>query len=83
MILDAGFLAFGLLAGTLHFSLLRHNAALYAHPGRVWMGAGLQVVRIGLLAGLLVVVARHGAFPLLLMALGVLIARPVVMAVVP
>ncbi|HEY1411505.1 MAG TPA: ATP synthase subunit I [Rhodopila sp.] len=79
MILDLGFIALGLLAGTLHFALLRWNTSLYARPGRISVGAALQVARIGVLAGLLVVVARQGALPLLLMALGVLAARPVVM----
>jgi hypothetical protein len=79
MILDIDFIALGLLAGTLHFSLLRWNTSLYARPDRIGVGAALQVVRIGVLAGLLVVAARQGALPLLLMALGVLVARPVVM----
>jgi uncharacterized membrane protein (UPF0136 family) len=79
MIVAAGFIALGLLAGTLHFALLRWNTSLYAGPGRIGLGAALQVVRIGVLAGLLVVAARQGALPLLLMALGVLVARPVVM----
>jgi hypothetical protein len=83
MIADAGFIVLGLLAGTLHFSLLRWNTMLYARPGRVWLGAGLQVVRMAGLGGLLALAALHGALPLLLMAIGVLIARPVVMAVVP
>jgi uncharacterized membrane protein (UPF0136 family) len=79
MILDVGFIALGLLAGTLHFTLLRWNTSLYARPGRIGLGAALQVVRIGVLAGLLAMAARQGALPLLLMALGVLVARPVVM----
>ena len=79
MIADAGFFALGLLAGTLHFSLLWWNAVFYARPGRAGMGAALQAVRIGALAGILVLTARHGALPLLLTALGVLIARPIVM----
>jgi hypothetical protein len=81
MIADAGFIALGLLAGTLHFSLLRWNTAVYARPGRIGLAAVLQVVRIGVLGGLLLLAARQGALPLLLMALGVLIARPVVMRV--
>lgn len=83
MIADAVFVVLGLLAGTLHFALLRWNTMLYARPGRIWLGAGLQVARMAGLAGLLVLAALHGAVPLLLMAIGVLIARPVVMAVVP
>jgi hypothetical protein len=79
MIAEAGFFALGLLAGTLHFALLRWNTALYARPGRAGMGAGLHVLRMAVLAGLLALAAWHGALPLLLMALGVLIARPAVM----
>jgi N-ATPase, AtpR subunit len=79
MITDIGFLAVGLLAGTLHFALLRRNAALFVQPGRIWMAAALQVARLGVLAGLLVMAALHGASPLLLTALGLLIARPIVL----
>lgn len=78
MIFDAGFLALGLLAGAVHFSLLRWNTEFYARPGRVGIGAALQVARMAVLAGVLVLAARQGALPLLLVALGVLIARPVV-----
>jgi hypothetical protein len=81
MIAEAGFFALGLLAGTLHFALLRWNTALYARPGRVGRGAGLQVLRMAALASLLALAARYGALPLLLMAVGVLIARPAVMHV--
>ncbi|MDR3529146.1 MAG: ATP synthase subunit I [Rhodopila sp.] len=79
MITDAGFIAFGLMVGVLHFSLLRWNTTLYARPGWFGTGAALQVGRLGTLGGLLAVVALHGALPLLFTALGVLIARPVVM----
>jgi F1F0 ATPase subunit 2 len=78
MIADAGFLALGLVAGTLHFSLLRWNTIFYARPGRIGMGAALQLARLAVLAALLTMVARQGALPLLLTALGVLIARPIV-----
>lgn len=83
MIMDAGFVALGLLTGALHFSLLRWNTGFYARPGRVGqgalLGALLQVARLAVLAGLLVMVARQGALPLLLVALGVVAVRPVVM----
>jgi len=78
MINDAGYLAVGLLAGTLHFGLLRWNAALYTRAGGIWMAAALQAARFGVLAGLFVIAALHGAMPLLLSALGLLIARPIV-----
>jgi F-type H+-transporting ATPase subunit epsilon len=82
MTLDAGFVAFGILVGSVHFLLLRWNATLYARPGRIWVSAGLQLARITVLGALLAVAAAQGALPLLLMALGVLIARPVVTAAV-
>jgi hypothetical protein len=78
MIVDGGFLVVGLLVGTLHFALLRWNAALYAQAGRVWTAAALQAVRFGVLAGVLTMSALHGALALLLTALGLLIARPIV-----
>jgi hypothetical protein len=75
---DAGFVAAGMVAGGIYFALLRWNTVLYTRPGRMWTAALLQVVRLGGLAGLLAIAARHGALPLLLSALGVLIARPFV-----
>jgi hypothetical protein len=78
MIVDAGCLVLGLLAGTLHFALLRWNTLFYARPGRLWTAVGLQAVRMAGLGGLLFAAALLGALPLLLTALGVLIVRPVV-----
>jgi hypothetical protein len=78
MIAGAGCLALGLLAGTLHFALLRWNTLFYARPGRLWTAIGLQGARMAGIGGLLFAAALHGALPLLLTALGVLIARPVV-----
>lgn len=79
MMIDAGFIVLGLLAGTLHFSLLRWNTTFYARPGRVALGAALQILRLAVLTVILVLAARQGPLPLLLVALGVVIARPVVM----
>lgn len=79
MILEMCYVGFGLLAGTLHFSLLQWNTVLYERPHRIGLGAVLQAVRIAALACLLVAAARHGALPLLLMTIGVLVARPIVM----
>ena len=78
MIVDAGCLVLGLLAGTLHFALLRWNTLFYARPGRLWTAVALQAARLAGLGGLLFAAAMHGALPLLLTALGVVIARPVV-----
>ncbi len=79
MIADAGSLAGGLVAGTLYFALLRWNTMLYARAGRIWVAIAMHVSRLGTLAGVLTLIALHGALPLLLTALGLLIARPVVM----
>jgi hypothetical protein len=79
MIEGCGFLAAGLLAGWLYFLLLHWNTSLYLAGDRVAGGIALHVVRLGALAGMLVVTAIHGAAPLLLFALGLLIARPLVM----
>jgi len=75
---QAGLVAAGLIAGGIYFALLRWNTALYLRGGRVWPAALMQIARVGGLVGLLVIAARCGALPLLLTALGVLIARPFV-----
>jgi hypothetical protein len=79
MIADAGFVAAGALAGLLYFGLLRWNTTLYLGGERAGLGAALHIVRLGALTALLVLTATCGALPLLLTALGVLIARPLVM----
>jgi hypothetical protein len=79
MIGGTAFLLVGFVAGTLYFALLRWNTALYAQAGRIWMAVAIHVLRLGTLAGILTLIAFQGALPLLLTALGLLIARPVVM----
>ncbi len=76
---DVGGLIAGLLAGGLHFALLRRNTELYLRPRGLGRGIALQALRLALLAGVLVVLARQGALPLLLGALGVLVARQLVL----
>ncbi len=76
---DAAGLLAGLLAGAAHFVLLRWNTDLYMRPGRLGPAIALQGLRLALLAGVLVVLARLGALPLLLGALGVLGARRIVL----
>jgi N-ATPase, AtpR subunit len=78
MMTGEAFFALGIVAGTLYFALLRWNTALYLGHGRVQTAAAVQVLRLVALAGLLIITALHGALPLLLTALGVLIARPFV-----
>jgi F1F0 ATPase subunit 2 len=79
MIAEAVWFAAGLAAGTLHFALLRWNAALYGRAGGIGTAVALQLLRLAVLGGVLTIIALQGALPLLLAALGVLVARPVVM----
>jgi len=76
-LLDAGCFAFGITAGLLHFLLLRWNTRLFVAGGAL-RAIGLQGLRLAALAGVLLLVARLGAMPLLLTALGVMIARQIV-----
>ncbi len=75
----ATFLLLGFTAGTLFFALLRWNTSLYLHGGNIAFALALQAIRIAALAGVLVLTALYGALPLLLTALGLLIARPIVL----
>lgn len=72
-------LAAGFALGLLYFRGLWWNARLFASGGHVTMAIALGLGRFTLLGGLLALAALEGAFPLLAMALGVLIARPLVM----
>jgi hypothetical protein len=69
----------GLGAGAAHFALLRRNAALYISAGSFVRAATLQVLRIAGIAEGLTFAAWHGALPLLLAALGVMMARPLIL----
>ena len=79
MIADTAWLGLGMAAAVLHFGLLRWNTALYARPGGLVSGIGLQAARMVALAGVLYAIALHGAVPLLLATLGLLLARPFVL----
>jgi len=72
------FVVLGFIAGALFFALLRWNTSLYVRGGSVALALAVQAVRIAGISGLLVLTASHGALPLLLTTLGVLLARPVV-----
>jgi hypothetical protein len=76
-LLDAGFFALGIVAGLVHFHLLRWNTHLFITGGAL-RAFGVQALRLAALAGVLVLAAWHGALPLLLTALGVMIARCIV-----
>jgi hypothetical protein len=71
------FLTFGFTAGMLFFALLRWNTSLYMRGGSVALALALQTARITAVGGLLILTALYGALPLLLTALGLVIARPV------
>jgi hypothetical protein len=73
------FLFLGLTAGALFFALLRWNTSLYMSGGSVAFALAIQAARIAAVGGLFALTALHGALPLLLTALGLLIARPIVL----
>jgi hypothetical protein len=83
MIAALSFTAAGLLAGLLYFALLRWNTALYLGGGGLATAAFIQIARLAAVAGFLALAAQYGALPLLLTALGVLIARPLVTRWIP
>jgi hypothetical protein len=77
-LLDAFWLLGGLAGGTAHFALLRWNTRLYLGGG-LGRALGVQALRMLVTAVLLAFAAWHGAMPLLLAAIGVLLARPLVL----
>jgi F1F0 ATPase subunit 2 len=75
----AAYLAAGIVLGILYFRGLWWNARLFARAGHLPTGIVLMVGRFVLLGGLLTLASLQGALPLLVMALGVFIARFAVM----
>ena len=71
----------GIAGGTAHFALLRWNTRLYLAGGSVARALGMQVLRLAATTLLLAFAAWHGAWPLLLSALGVVLARLLVLRV--
>jgi F1F0 ATPase subunit 2 len=67
----------GLLLGLLHFCLLHWNTRLYMAGKRAALL--LHALRIGGVAVILVLVARHGAWPLLLVLGGFHVSRTLVL----
>ncbi|HME27772.1 MAG TPA: ATP synthase subunit I [Acetobacteraceae bacterium] len=76
-LLDSLCFAAGVAVGLLHFLLLRWNTRLFITAG-VPRAIGIQALRLVVLAGVLLLAARFGAVPLLLTALGVMMARQIV-----
>jgi hypothetical protein len=79
----AVFAIVGLIAGLLYFALLRWNTALYIGGGGIATAAALQIARLAGVAALLALAVQWGALALLLTALGLLLARPIVMRWMP
>jgi F1F0 ATPase subunit 2 len=71
-------LAAGIVLGGLYFRGLWWNACWFTGGGRATMTIALMLGRFALLGGLLTLASLEGALPLLVMALGVLIARSAV-----
>jgi F1F0 ATPase subunit 2 len=75
----AAHLVAGIGLGMLYFSAIWWNARLFALGGRAMTTVALIIGRLVLLGGLLALASLEGALPLLTTALGVLIARPLVL----
>jgi F1F0 ATPase subunit 2 len=74
-----GWLLAGALLGSLYFLTLRWNVRILA-SGRVLLPFGLQLIRFAVVAAALTIVARSfGALPLLAAALGLLLARTMIL----
>ena len=64
--------------GWLFFALLRWNTSLYCAAAVGFAAMAIQGSRFAAVGGLFALIALHGALPLLVTALGLLIARPIV-----
>ncbi len=69
----------GVGLGTLYYTAVWWSAQLFGTGGRTRLNIALIIGRIGVLGGLLFVASLEGAVPLLTVAVGVLIARPMIM----
>jgi F1F0 ATPase subunit 2 len=78
----AAHLAAGMLLGVLYFRSLWWNIRRFIGGGRVTTTIALMVGRFILLGGPLVFASLEGALPLLMLTLGVLIARSSIMRAV-
>jgi F1F0 ATPase subunit 2 len=76
--MSAVYLAAGILAGILYFKCLAWTVHLFAEGGSAAKAIVLMIGRIAVLGGFLALASRQGALPLLMMALGVFIARFVI-----
>lgn len=74
----AVFGAAGLALGGASLASLRFNTGLYM-SGDLWRPIGLHIVRLAVVAGALVWTAHEGAGPLIAVAAGLVLARPLAM----
>ena len=75
----AAHLGAGIVLGVLYFRSLWWNVCRFTGGDRATTTIVLMIARFGLLGGLFMLASLEGALPLLITALGVLIARSVVM----
>jgi F1F0 ATPase subunit 2 len=75
----AAHLAAGIVLGVLYFCSLWWNVCQFTEGGRATTTVALMIGRFGLLGGLFMLASLEGALPLLMLALGVLIARSAIM----
>jgi F1F0 ATPase subunit 2 len=73
------YFAVGILLGVIYFRGLWWNARLLASGGHLATSIALLLGRFVLLGGLLTLASLEGPMPLLLMAMGILVARYAVM----
>jgi hypothetical protein len=66
----------GLVLGAASMASLRLNTDLYVGGG-LWRPIGLHFARLSIMAGILVWTAFQGAGPLLCVAAGLVLARPI------
>jgi F1F0 ATPase subunit 2 len=66
----------GLALGVAYFTALRWNVRLYLTPGGRAAGIALHVGRLAAVTAVLWLAARAGAAPLLAVALGIVVSRP-------
>jgi F1F0 ATPase subunit 2 len=69
----------GILLGVIYFRGLWWNARLLASGGHLATSIALLLGRFALLGGILTLASLEGALPLLVMAMGILVARYAVM----
>jgi len=71
---DPAWLLPGLALGAAHFHSLRRNTDLYL-AGNAGVAVALHLARIAITVTALVLIARHGVWPLLFVMIGLLLAR--------